>query len=147
LTRPNPAWNQFVNKKIQTEYGKTDDEELINVINILRSKFPKLRYRRDWFIMFDRLTGAYMKHAEVVTYNDAHLYKFLRPDIIVEKPGAFCLIEIDGPIHDKKTQVTINKVEVYENAGIRYKIANKADLKQEGIDLITYLEVFLKEFS
>lgn len=142
----NSRWNQWVNKHLQTTYGKTDTEELITIINLLRQAFPKNRYHRDWFLMFDRLTGRYFKHAESVTYQEATTYKILRPDILVTRPGMMKIFEIDGPIHDKKTEITAKKIETYENAGLNFTIANKADLKSQNKDLIVYLLEALEPF-
>ena len=120
--------------------GKTDDGDLIDVVNELVNEhgIPRNRIRRDWFITIHRDTGKADKITAFLSKEETKNRIVHNPDIIVldyEEKKILLIIELDGSIHDTPSgqKKTRKRNEAYNDAGLQYCVLNKAEMKELGL--------------
>ena len=125
-----------------------DNEDKIEVGKFLQEHgYPTLSY--DPYICFDKLTGEMQMISMNLTKEEVQRYKVQHPDIIALghhfKP--MFVVEIDGSIHHTKPGMkqTERRNSTYRNAGIKYIVLDKADLKVLKMTWQEYLDAELKE--
>tara|TARA_R110000751_G_scaffold190160_2_gene296022 strand:- start:32 stop:451 length:420 start_codon:yes stop_codon:yes gene_type:complete len=115
---------------------KNDDVELVDIGQFLRET-TNYRVEREWYILFDKMTGEYMGYQE--TFNGNIKYKPRNPDLILidkKTKKIVLIIEIDGGVHDKKFADTENRNEEYFLAGLPLLTINKLEIETTIFDLV-----------
>ena len=114
---------------------KNDDVELVDIGQFLRDT-TNYRVEREWYILFNKMTGEYVSYQE--TFNGNIKYKPRNPDLILidKKTNKIVLIiEIDGGVHDKKFADTEERNEEYVMARLPLLTINKLEIETTIFDL------------
>ena len=115
---------------------KNDDVELVDIGQFLRET-TNYRVEREWYIIFDKMTGEYMGYQE--TFNGNLKYKPRNPDLILidkNKKKIILILEIDGGVHDKKFANTEQRNEEYFLAQLPLLTINKLEIETTIFDLV-----------
>ena len=115
---------------------KNDDVELVDIGQFLRDT-TNYRVEREWYILFNKMTGEYVSYQE--TFNGNIKYKPRNPDLILidKKTNKIVLIiEIDGGVHDKKFADTEERIEEYVMARLPLLTINKLEIETTIFDLV-----------
>jgi len=115
---------------------KNDDVELVDIGQFLRDT-TNYRVEREWYILFNKMTGEYVSYQE--TFNGNIKYKPRNPDLILidKKTNKIVLIiEIDGGVHDKKFADTEERNEEYVMARLPLLTINKLEIETTIFDLV-----------
>ena len=115
---------------------KNDDVELVDIGQFLRET-TKYRVEREWYILFDKMTGEYIGYQE--TFNGNIKYKPRNPDLILidkKTKKIVLIVEIDGGVHDKKFADTEQRNEEYFLAGLPLLTINKLEIETTIFDLV-----------
>ena len=87
-------------------------------------------FKREWYVGFDKETGTVRAITESVRYSERGRFKWRNPDLLyLHKLRGLIIIEIDGSIHDKKTDKTARRNKQYESGHIKLIVINLANLK------------------
>ena len=131
-------------------YESDDNEDKFAVGKFLEGYgFTNVVY--DSFMCFDKLTGKIQMLAQTLTKEQVERYKVQHPDLVVIGHDSYpmFIVEIDGSIHHTKPGMrqTEKRNTTYSNAGIKYVILDKMDLKVLKMTWQDYLisELKLKE--
>tara|TARA_B110000438_G_C15691531_1_gene596988 strand:- start:603 stop:1022 length:420 start_codon:yes stop_codon:yes gene_type:complete len=115
---------------------KNDDVELVDIGQFLRET-TDYRVEREWYILFDKMTGEYMGYQE--TFNGNLKYKPRNPDLILidkKTKKIKLIVEIDGGVHDKKFANTEQRNEEYFLAGLPLLVISKLEIETTIFDLV-----------
>ena len=115
---------------------KNDDVELVDIGQFLRET-TNYRVEREWYILFDKMTGEYMGYQE--TFNGNLKYKPRNPDLILidkKTKKIKLIVEIDGGVHDKKFANTEQRNEEYFLAGLPLLVISKLEIETTIFDLV-----------
>ena len=115
---------------------KNDDVELVDIGQFLRET-TDYRVEREWYILFDKMTGEYMGYQE--TFNGNLKYKPRNPDLILidkKTKKIILIVEIDGGVHDKKFANTEQRNEEYFFAGLPLLVISKLEIETTIFDLV-----------
>lgn len=123
---------------------KNDDVELVDIGQFLRET-TKYRVEREWYILFNKMTGEYVGYQEtlnldkILDQNGNIKYKPRNPDLILidkKTKKIVLIIEIDGSVHDKKFADTEQRNEEYFLAGLPLLVINKLEIETTIFDLV-----------
>ena len=122
---------------------KNDTEDLVALGQFFREAFTGITVKREWFILFDARTGAYVRTQE--REPTSRQYKYRHPDlmifngkfsktvtVIMEKP--LVCFELDGSIHTAHMSETWERNEQYKLAQIYLAVTNKLEIKHSMFD-------------
>ena len=115
---------------------KNDDVELVDIGQFLRET-TDYRVEREWYILFNKMTGEYMGYQE--TFNGNIKYKPRNPDLILidkKTKKIVLIVEIDGGVHDKKFADTEQRNEEYFLSGLPLLTINKLEIETTIFDLV-----------
>jgi very-short-patch-repair endonuclease len=115
---------------------KNDDVELVDIGQFLRET-TDYRVEREWYVLFDKMTGEYMGYQE--TFNGNLKYKPRNPDLILidkKTKKIKLIVEIDGGVHDKKFANTEQRNEEYFLAGLPLLVISKLEIETTIFDLV-----------
>ena len=115
---------------------KNDDVELVDIGQFLRET-TDYRVEREWYILFDKMTGEYMGYQE--TFNGNLKYKPRNPDLILidkKTKKIKLIVEIDGGVHDKKFANTEQRNEEYIMARLPLLVISKLEIETTIFDLV-----------
>ena len=115
---------------------KNDDAELVDIGQFLRET-TDYRVEREWYVLFDKMTGEYMGYQE--TFNGNLKYKPRNPDLILidkKTKKIRLIVEIDGGVHDKKFANTEQRNEEYFLAGLPLLVISKLEIETTIFDLV-----------
>ena len=115
---------------------KNDDVELVDIGQFLRET-TDYRVEREWYILFDKMTGEYMGYQE--TFNGNLKYNPRNPDLILidkKTKKIKLIVEIDGGVHDKKFANTEQRNEEYFLAGLPLLVISKLEIETTIFDLV-----------
>jgi very-short-patch-repair endonuclease len=115
---------------------KNDDVELVDIGQFLRET-TKYRVEREWYVLFNKITGEYVGYQE--TFNGNIKYKPRNPDLILidkKTKKIILIVEIDGGVHDKKFADTEQRNEEYFLAGLPLLAINKLEIETTIFDLV-----------
>lgn len=120
--------NQIRNKMI-SQYPKTDREKLAGLEMFIHHYKPQFGVLLEPYIAFTkgedgiRFISSSLSSDAVKEFNVAH------PDIVLTSPRGIIIFELDGPIHDIKTEKTDKRNKRYELNNIPYIVINETNLK------------------
>ena len=98
-------------------------------------------FKREWYVGFDREYGNLYRISESVGKQELEQFKWKNPDLLcVHNEYGIIIVELDGAIHDRKVQKTIERNELFRGAGIKLVVLNIADIKEVGETIIERLE-------
>lgn len=116
---------------------KNDEIDLVELGQFIRDT-TKYRVEREWYIIFDRMTGKYLGYSK--TFN-GNVHRHPRnPDLILidKKTNKLVLvIEIDGEVHDVHFRDTEDRNDEYEFAGVPLLPIRTIEVETTIYDLVT----------
>lgn len=115
--------------RYRNQRGQSDTAQLIRIANYIRKRWH-LNFKREWYVGFDNRTGQVRRIVESVIRSERGNYRWRNPDLLyIHRLSGLIIIEIDGSIHDKKTEATTRRNGQYEQGHIKTIIINLANLK------------------
>ncbi|MDC3251739.1 hypothetical protein OAU96_02390 [Planctomycetota bacterium] len=106
----------------------------------LKQRFH-MDFKREWYVGFDKEYGNLYRISESVGKQELSEFKWKNPDLLCfDNQHGIIIVELDGAIHDRKVQKTIERNELFRGAGIKLVVLNIADIKEVGETIIGRLE-------
>jgi hypothetical protein len=125
--------------------GANDTTILISLKTFLRQEF-QLEFKREWYVGFDREYGNLCRIAESIGKAELQRFKWKNPDLLcVSNEFGIIIIELDGAVHDRKVQKTVERNVLFRGAGIKLIVLNIADIKEFGETLKDHLSQEMKK--
>ena len=120
--------------------GQSDLQQLIMLKQFLKQRFH-MDFKREWYVGFDKEYGNLYRISESVGKQELSEFKWKNPDLLCfDNQHGIIIVELDGAIHDRKVQKTIERNELFRGAGIKLVVLNIADIKEVGETIIGRLE-------
>lgn len=120
--------------------GQSDLAQLVSLKTFLKQRFD-MRFDREWYVGFDKEYGHLCRISESVGKRELERFKWKNPDLLcVHKQYGIIIVELDGAVHDRKVQKTIERNELFRGAGIKLIVLNIADIKELGKSIKDVLE-------
>tara|TARA_R110002167_G_scaffold321710_1_gene527605 strand:+ start:353 stop:844 length:492 start_codon:yes stop_codon:yes gene_type:complete len=120
------------------QYGQSDTEQLIQIASYLRKKY-KIKVKREPYLIFN-VNNKLIKIKESVTKADLNDCSVKNPDLLwIDKYGMW-IAEIDGAVHDRKIQKTLERNRLFRSNNIKLIVVNLADCKELGVDIYEYID-------
>ena len=89
-----------------------------------------MNFKREWYVGFDKETGTVRRITESVAYSEVNRFKWRNPDLLyIHKRRGLIVIEIDGSIHDKKTDKTSRRNKQYVAGHIKLIVINLTNVR------------------
>jgi hypothetical protein len=121
--------------------GQSDLEQLVRLKQFLKQRFH-MDFKREWYVGFDREYGNLYRISESVGKQELERFKWKNPDLLcIDRQYGVIIVELDGAIHDRKVQKTIERNELFRGAGIKLIVLNIADIKESRKTIIEQLEI------
>ena len=125
--------------------GANDTSILISLKTFLRQEF-QLEFKREWYVGFDREYGNLCRIAESIGKAELQRFKWKNPDLLcVSNEFGIIIVELDGAVHDRKVQKTVERNVLFRGAGIKLIVLNIADIKEFGETLKDHLSQEMKK--
>ena len=125
--------------------GANDTSILISLKTFLRQEFL-LEFKREWYVGFDKEYGNLCRIAESIGKAELRRFKWKNPDVLcVSKEFGIIIVELDGAIHDRKVQKTVERNVLFRGAGIKLIVLNIADIKEFGETIKDHLSQEMKK--
>ena len=125
--------------------GANDTTILISLKRFLRQEF-QLEFKREWYVGFDREYGNLCRIAESIGKAELQRFKWKNPDLLcVSNEFGIIIVELDGAVHDRKVQKTVERNVLFRGAGIKLIVLNIADIKEFGETLKDHLSQEMKK--
>lgn len=122
--------NQIRDKMIRL-FPKTDGQKLAGLEHFLHQKYPTWDVHIEPFMIFKKGEDEFVEWNNELTIDQVQTFDPHPPDILIIREGGMLVLELDGPIHDKKTEKTDKRNKRYELNDIPYIVVNETDLKFE----------------
>lgn len=119
--------------------GQSDLYQLIELKTFLNLHLH-MQFNREWYVGFDKEYGHLCRINESVSYRERDRFKWKNPDLLYFGDYGIIIVELDGSIHDKKVQKTIERNDLFRGAGIKLIVLNIADIKEMGKTIKKELE-------
>jgi hypothetical protein len=120
--------------------GQSDLSQLISLKTFLKERFDMV-FEREWYVGFDKEYGHLCRISESVGKRELEKFKWKNPDLMcVHKDYGIIIVELDGAIHDRKVQKTLDRNKLFRGAGIKLVVLNIADIKELGETIKERLE-------
>ena len=124
----------------KNQRGQSDLEQLIMLKQFLKQRFH-MDFKREWYVGFDKEYGNLYRISESVSKQELEKFKWKNPDLLCfDHQHGIIIVELDGAVHDRKVQKTIQRNELFRGAGIKLVVLNIADIKEVGETIIERLE-------
>lgn len=125
--------------------GANDTTILISLKRFLRQEFL-LEFKREWYVGFDKEHGNLCRIAESVGKAELQRFKWKNPDLLcVSDQFGIIIVELDGAVHDRKVQKTVERNVLFRGAGIKLVVLNIADIKEFGETIQDHLAQEMKK--
>jgi|TARA_R110000782_G_scaffold47144_3_gene103815 hypothetical protein len=125
--------------------GANDTSILISLKTFLRQEFL-LEFKREWYVGFDKEYGNLCRIAESIGKAELQRFKWKNPDLLcVSNEFGIIIVELDGAIHDRKVQKTVERNVLFRGAGIKLIVLNIADIKEFGETIKDHLSQEMKK--
>tara|TARA_R110000823_G_scaffold273281_1_gene392337 strand:- start:429 stop:869 length:441 start_codon:yes stop_codon:yes gene_type:complete len=125
--------------------GANDTTILISLKTFLRQEFL-LEFKREWYVGFDKEYGNLCRIAESIGKAELQRFKWKNPDLLcVSNEFGIIIVELDGAIHDRKVQKTVERNVLFRGAGIKLIVLNIADIKEFGETIKDHLSQEMKK--
>jgi len=125
----NNSGNQ-IKKKIIASYPNTDKAKLAGLERFIHKEFPNIRILLEPYLVFSKGEDSFLGWSLDIYGSQKHI-QIHHPDMLLMSKDALSLtiFELDGEIHDIKTEKTLQRNKRYELNHLRYIVINEADLK------------------
>jgi len=124
----NNSGNQIKAKMIQS-YPKTDFQKLAGLETFIHHQYPDISVKVEPFMLFSKGEDEYIKWGYTLSQDEVERYLVHPPDMLLFRGDCKIAFELDGKIHDIKTEKTDKRNRRYELNRIKYIVINEADLK------------------
>ena len=103
-------------------------------------------FKREWYVGFDREYGNLYRISESVGKQELSEFKWKNPDLLCfDNQHGIIIVELDGAIHDRKVQKTVERNVLFRGAGIKLVVLNIADIKEFGETIQDHLAQEMKK--
>ena len=120
------------------QYGQSDTAQLIAIVSYLRKKY-KVKVRREEYLIFN-IDNKLIKSKDYVTKADLNDCTAKNPDLTwIDKYGMW-IIEVDGAVHDRKVEKTLQRNELFRSNNTKLIVVNLAELKELELDIYDYID-------
>ena len=124
---PKQQWIHYGQKK---QNGQSDTQQLISVKQYLKKRWH-LSFNREWYVGFGKEDGLIYRILESISYKEKDKFRWKNPDLLcISNKNGIIIIEVDGAAHDRKTEKTRERNELYINSGVKFIVLNLADIKE-----------------
>ena len=120
--------NQIRSKMINS-YPKTDYQKLAGLEIHIHHKYPEISVKVEPFILFSKGEDEYIKWGYTLSKDEVENYDVHPPDMLLFRGDGKIAFELDGAIHDIKTEKTDKRNKRYDLNRIPYIMINEAELK------------------
>lgn len=120
--------NQIRNKMIQS-YPKTDRQKLAGVARHIYKNHPTWNTFIEPYLIFTKGEDKYLDWTTHLPRTLVERYLIHPCDMLIITNDGTMYFELDGPIHDIKTEKTAQRDRRYELNNMKYLVINEADLK------------------
>ena len=125
--------------------GANDTTILVALKRFIREEFG-LDFKREWYVGFDKEYGNLCRISESVGRKELERFKWKNPDLLcVSEQFGVIIVELDGTVHDRKVQKTIERNVLFRGAGIKLIVLNIADIKEFGETIQDHLAQEMKK--
>jgi len=124
----NNKFNQVKNHKIN-QNPKTDGEKLAGLEKFIHKIMPYWSVIVEPFILFTKGEDEFVSWETFLTQSMVEKYLIHPPDLLLIDNGKMIILELDGKIHDIKTEKTDKRNKRCELNNIPYIVVNEADLR------------------
>ena len=112
--------------------GQSDTAQLIKLRNFIKQRFD-MDFKRNWYVGFDKEYGYVTRIVDKVTKKQRKQFEWREPDLLrVDRKYGLIIIELDGSVHDHKTERTEKRNKLFRGAGIKLIVINIANAKEIG---------------
>jgi len=119
---------QIKNKMIRS-HPTTDKAKLAGLEIFIHKEYPKIVVMLERFVLFTKGEDQYHIIQGFLTKQDVIGYNINNPDMILIIRNNILIFELDGKIHDIKTEKTAKRNKRYELNNIPYIVINEEELK------------------
>ena len=120
------------------QYGQSDTAQLIAIASYLRKKY-KTKVKREAYLIFN-IDNKLIKIKDYVTKADLNDCSVKNPDLLwIDKYGMW-IVEVDGAVHDRKVEKTLERNRLFRNNNIKLIVVNLADCKELELDIYEYID-------
>ena len=120
------------------QYGQSDTAQLIAIASYLRKKY-KTKVKREAYLIFN-IDNKLIKIKEYVSKADLNDCSVKNPDLLwIDKYGMW-IVEVDGAVHDRKVEKTLERNRLFRNNNIKLIVVNLADCKELELDIYEYID-------
>lgn len=120
------------------QFGQSDTAQLIAIASYLRKKY-KVKVKREAYLIFN-IDNKLIKIKDYVTKADLNDCTAKNPDLTwIDKYGMW-IIEVDGAVHDRKVEKTLQRNELFRSNHIKLIVVNLAELKELELDIYDYID-------
>lgn len=120
--------NQIRNKMIAS-YPKTDRQKLAGLEKYIHKKYPDAFVVLEPFVKFTKGEDECIGVSKTITGDTFKKYNIRTCDLFLIINNRHIFVELDGPIHDIKTEKTEQRNKRYELNDMAYIVINEAELK------------------
>ena len=128
----NNSNNQIRNKKI-LENPKTDRQKLTGIQSMISIKYPAMSATLEPFMLFTKGEDEYQGWHNDLYKEQVEQFLVHPPDIVLrfsyKHQSREIFFELDGEIHNIKTEKTAARNRRYELNNLEYFVINEAELK------------------
>ena len=112
--------------------GQSDTDQLIALKRFLKDRFD-MDFKREWYVGFDKEYGYVCRITEQVGTNELRRFEWRNPDLLcIDKKIGLVIVELDGAVHDRKTERTERRNKLFRRAGIKLVVLNISNIKESG---------------
>ena len=120
------------------QFGQSDTAQLIAIASYLRKKY-KVKVKREAYLIFN-IDNKLIKIKDYVTKADLNDCTAKNRDLTwIDKYGMW-IIEVDGAVHDRKVEKTMQRNELFRSNNIKLIVVNLAELKELELDIYDYID-------
>ena len=132
---------QWIHYGQKRQNGQSDTQQLISVKQYLKKRWH-LSFNREWYVGFGKEDGLIYRILESISYKEKDKFRWKNPDLLcISNKNGIIIIEVDGAAHDRKTEKTRERNELYINSGVKFIVLNLADIKEREQTLFEALDI------
>ncbi len=112
-----------------SQYPKTDREKLIGLRDYIWKNYKSSGVVVEPFMVFSKGEDEFQYFAEWLSNEEVTKFNTFPCDLLLIINGKRLVFELDGPIHDIKTEKTDKRNKRYELNNLPYIVINESELK------------------
>lgn len=123
--------------------GQSDTAQLIAIKRHLKDKH-KILAKREPYLLFKN--GKLLSVLDHVKRSQVHeSIEIKNPDLLWINKYGMWILEVDGAVHDRKTEKTRKRNELFISNHIKLIVVNISDIKELGINIYDYIDSQIME--